>query len=69
MPWKKKWEYAVYKGDECLAIGTRDEICKQLNISYKTFQFYRSNYYRKNKYDKSKYRRRVIERIMDDGEI
>lgn len=47
MPWNKHWEYAMYKGDELLAIGTRDEICKQMGIAVKTFQYYRTNAYKK----------------------
>lgn len=39
------WQYAMYKGDKCLAVGTSKEICKQLNISIKTFQYYRSKAY------------------------
>ena len=45
--WKKKWEYAMYKGDELLAFGTREEICKQMNIKEQTFRVYRSNAYKK----------------------
>ena len=44
--WKKKWEYAMYKGDELLAFGTREEICKQMNIKEQTFRVYRSNAYK-----------------------
>lgn len=32
--------YAVYKGEECLAIGTAKEIAEQLNIKPKTVHFY-----------------------------
>lgn len=41
------WEYAMYKGEKCLAIGTSKEICKQMNINIKTFQYYRTNAYKK----------------------
>ena len=44
--WKKKWEYAMYKGDELLAMGTTEEICKQMNIKEQTFRVYRSNAYK-----------------------
>ena len=40
------WEYAMYKGDEFLCIGTKEEICKQMNITPKTFGFYRTNHYK-----------------------
>lgn len=47
MSWKKHWIYAMYKGEECLAIGTSKEICEQQNISMQTFQYYRSKAYKK----------------------
>ena len=37
----------MYKGDELLAIGTRKEICKKMNIKHQTFQYYRSKEYQK----------------------
>jgi hypothetical protein len=43
------WVYAVYKGDNFLCEGTREEICNQLGIKRNTFGFYRSNYYKKNR--------------------
>lgn len=43
---RKRWEYAMYKGEECLAIGTSNEICKQMNIKMQTFQYYRTNAYK-----------------------
>ena len=43
---RKRWEYALYKGDELLAFGTREEICKQMNIKRKTFEYFRSNAYK-----------------------
>lgn len=30
---EKAYEYAVYKGDELLAIGTLEECAKQLNVT------------------------------------
>ena len=33
-------EYAVYKGDELLAIGTAREIAKQLNVKEATVYFW-----------------------------
>ena len=44
--WKKKWEYAMYKGDELLAFGTSDQICKQMNINKQTFLYYRTKAYK-----------------------
>lgn len=57
---RKRWEYAMYKGDEFLCMGTREEICKQMNISIPTFQFYRSTYYNKELLAKGKKRRCII---------
>lgn len=37
-----KKTYALYKGEECLAIGTIDEIAKQQNVKWKTIMFYHS---------------------------
>lgn len=45
MPWNKHWEYAMYKGEELLSMGTRDEICKEMNIKPRTFAFYRTKKY------------------------
>lgn len=43
---RKRWEYAMYKGEDCLAIGTSNEICKQMNIKMQTFRYYRTNAYK-----------------------
>lgn len=55
------WVYAMYKGDECLAIGTKKEICKQMNISIKTLNYYRTKAYQERLENrKEKNARRVI---------
>ena len=70
--WTSPWEYAMYKGDELLCMGTKEEICKEMNIKPATFNFYRTAYYKQNRYYKNrKYKktinsRRVIIRV--DGE-
>lgn len=62
------WVYAMYKGDNLLTIGTAKEICKEMNISYKTFQFYRTSHY-KNIVENSRLKnRRVIIRIDKESE-
>lgn len=33
-------EYAVYKGDELLEIGTRKELAKKFNVTVDTVQFW-----------------------------
>lgn len=37
---RKNKEYALYKGEKCLAIGTIKEIAEQMNVKYKTIYFY-----------------------------
>ena len=36
---RKNQEYALYKGEECLAIGTIEEIAKQQGIKEKSVYF------------------------------
>jgi hypothetical protein len=40
-------EYAVYKGEELLAIGTIEECAKMLNVKPKTVYFYTTNTYKR----------------------
>lgn len=40
-------EYALYKGEECLAIGTIEEIAKQMKVKYRTIYFYTMPTYKK----------------------
>ena len=63
MAWRKKWEYAMYKGENLVCMGTAQEICKLMGISYKTFQFYRTNYYKDIVNNSRLKNRRVIVRI------
>lgn len=65
---RKRWEYAMYKGEECLAIGTREEICEQMNIKRKMFEYYRSNAYKKRLENRKCRNARVIIRIDGDDE-
>ena len=44
---KSKKEYALYKGEECLAIGTIKEIAEKMNVKYKTIYFYTMPVYKK----------------------
>ena len=62
------WVYAVYKGDNFLCEGTREEICKQMGIKRKTFGFYRSNYYKQNR-AKDSSKRKIIIRIDGKDKI
>lgn len=52
-------EYALYKGEECLAIGTLSEIAKQMNVKEKTIYFYTTPAY-KRRCVKSKKRRELV---------
>lgn len=42
-----KKQYAVYRGDDLLAIGTAEEIAEKLGIKKKTVYFYASPSYKK----------------------
>lgn len=44
---KRNREYALYKGENCLAIGTIEEIAKKMNVKYKTIYFYTMPTYKK----------------------
>lgn len=45
--------YALYKGEECLGIGTIPQLAKQFNVKLRTIQFYGTNAY-KRKLEKRK---------------
>lgn len=62
---RKKWIYAVYKGENMISMGTREEICKSLNIRRKTFEYYRSNAYKKRL--ENRYTRNAREIIKMEG--
>lgn len=62
------WEYAMYKKDECLAIGTAKEICEKMGISMATFRFYRTNHYKKIVENSRLKNRKIIIRIDKDDE-
>ena len=42
-----KKEYALYKGEKCLAIGTIEEIAEIMNVKVKTIYFYTMPVYKK----------------------
>jgi hypothetical protein len=45
--YKKTDEYALYKGEDCLATGTIKEIAEQMNVKEKTIYFYIMPSYKK----------------------
>lgn len=51
--------YAMYKGEECLGIGTLEELAKELNVKYETMYFYTTPTYKK-RIKKSKKRRELV---------
>lgn len=46
-----KKEFALYKGDELLAIGTAEELADQMKVSKQTILFYGHPSYRKRTKD------------------
>ena len=51
--------YALYKGEECLGIGTIKELAKELNVKEDTIRFYTTPTYKK-RVKKSKKRRELV---------
>lgn len=49
----------MYKGEECLGIGTLEELAKELNVKYETMYFYTTPTYKK-RIKKSKKRRELV---------
>lgn len=57
-------QYALYKGDEFLEIGTRQELAKYLGVSITTIDFYKSRAW----LDRSGYKSYVLVEVKDDEE-
>lgn len=51
--------YAMYKGEECLGIGTLKELAELLNVKYETIAFYLTPTYKK-RIKNSKKRRELV---------
>lgn len=66
---KKLKEYAVFKGEEMLAMGTYKEICERLNISYQTFRYYGTNTYKKRTREENARRLVCLNDNTEDGEL
>ena len=60
---RKRWIYAMYKGEELLAMGTSDEICKQMKINKQTFLYYRTRNYKKRIENRKAKNYRIVIRI------
>lgn len=57
---KKNKQYAVYKGEECIAIGNIYQLANKLNVKIETIRFYLTPTY-KNRCKKSKNRKEIVE--------
>lgn len=58
--YENKWIYAMYKGEQFLCEGTKEEICKLMGISINTFNFYRTSHYKINRNTHLNNRRMII---------
>lgn len=58
---KKEKEYAIYKGDEFLYLGTLKECAAYLEVSERTIKFYMSKAYQKRSKTKENKRLLVVE--------
>lgn len=61
---KKNKEFAMYKGDELLGIGTAKELAEKLNVKVETIRFYNTPTYKKRV--KQGKNRKVLVEIEDD---
>jgi hypothetical protein len=68
---RKKGVYALYKGEECLAIGTKEEISEELGVDMNTLNFYTTQKYKDRcnaRDNKCKDGFRELIKIEDDDE-
>lgn len=61
-------EYALYKGDELLCIGTKAEIAEHQGISMSCVNFYMTPGYKKRFDTKEQYGKRLILVSLDEEE-
>ena len=61
---KKKQEYALYKGDEFIDLGTIPEIAKREGVKPKTIYYYKTPAYKKKFKDDTN--RKVLIRLERD---
>ena len=59
-------EYAVYKGDEFLAIGTAEELAEKLNVRPQTIRFWGTPSYQKK--GTGERGRKIAIPLEDDGD-
>ncbi|TFI61436.1 hypothetical protein CKN63_12470 [Carnobacterium divergens] len=58
-------EYAVYKGDELLGIGTAKELAERLKVKVETIKFYSTASYQK-RIKKENHNRLISIKLEDD---
>ncbi|MPQ22191.1 hypothetical protein CKN82_11280 [Carnobacterium divergens] len=58
-------EYAVYKGDELLGIGTAKELSERLKVKVETIKFYSTASYQK-RIKKENHNRLISVKLEDD---
>ena len=56
-----KKEFALYRGEDCLAIGTEKEIAEQMGVSIKWIYFMRTPSYKKRLMKAKKPRLELVE--------
>jgi hypothetical protein len=61
-------EYALYKGEELLSIGTAKEIAKELKVLPETIMFYGTNTYKRRLEKRKNIRNARILVFLDDDE-
>lgn len=62
----KKKEYALYKGEELLIIGTIQEIAKNQNVKEKTILFYQTPAYLKRREKSHKGNYKVLVKLEEE---
>lgn len=58
-------EYALYKGDEILQIGTIQEIAKEQKVKEKTVEFYKTKSYEKRIQNRKNKNARILIEIEE----
>ena len=61
---RKKQEYALYKGDEFIDLGTIEEIAKRLKVAPKTVRYFSTPAYKRKGKDDTN--RKVLIRLEGD---
>lgn len=61
----KPKEWALYKGEDLLSMGTVKEIAEDMNIQERSVHFYKTPTYKK----RDKGNRRVLVSLEEEGEI